>query len=262
VTASPQLPDGLAAVLSRARNLVVVTGAGMSTESGVPVFRGPGGLWEGSRPEDLATPLAFARDPERVWRWYRWRLDRVEAARPHPGHLALADLEASGDLDRFTLITQNVDGLHQRAGNRRVIELHGAIHRARCTGGCGRTARSLEVDPARCRCPGCSGRLRPDVVWFGENLDPAVLGAAVAAVEACDLLWVVGTSALVHPAAGLGELAADRGTPVVEVNPEPTPLSDRVALRLPLPAARGVPLLAAEIGRRPAAPGSRSRGKA
>lgn len=241
---SDALPGDLVELLGRVRNLAVLTGAGMSAESGVPVFRGPGGLWEGHRPEELATPRAFAEDPERVWRWYRWRLERVEAARPHAGHLALARLETSAGPDRVTLITQNVDGLHQRAGSRRVLELHGAIHRARCTARCGRTAPASEVDPADSRCPDCSGRLRPDVVWFGETLDPERVGAAVEAVEACDCLWVVGTSALVHPAAALPELAAARGAPVVEVNPEPTPLSPRATVRLPLSAAEGVPLLA------------------
>jgi len=243
VTPDLALPSALLEALGRTRHLVVLTGAGTSAESGVPVFRGAGGLWEGFRPEDLATPEAFARDPVRVWRWYRWRLERVQAAEPHAGHRALARLEASNRLRACTLVTQNVDGLHQRAGSRLVLELHGNITRSRCTSGCGVARPAETVDPERAECPCGSGMLRPDVVWFGESLDPGVLGQASLRIEEADMVWVVGTSALVHPAAGLPGIALQRGIPVVEVNPERTPLSGAVPYSLRRTAAEGVPAL-------------------
>jgi NAD-dependent deacetylase len=216
----------------------------MSTESGVPVFRGKGGLWEGHRPEELATPEAFSRDPERVWRWYRWRLEKVMAALPHSGHRALVEVEHKGGLGNFTVITQNVDSMHQRAGNTRVLELHGNLTRARCSEQCGRTAPSETVDPTGCDCACGRGRLRPDVVWFGEGLDQAVLAEAWRTLEEADMVWVVGTSSIVYPAAALPDLAADRGVCVVEVNPEPTPLSSRVPHSLRATASGGIGTLA------------------
>ncbi len=220
-----RLSEPLLAVLRASRRLAVLTGAGMSAESGVPVFRGSGGLWEGYRPEELATPEAFAGNPERVWRWYRWRLDRVAAAEPHDGYHALVELEERGGLESLTVITQNVDGLHRRAGCRNVVELHGNLTRARCSAGCGRTAAAASVDPARSDC-GCGhGRLRPDVVWFGESPSAGSLAAASAALARADLVWVVGTSSLVYPAAALPALAAERGVTVVEVNPDETPFT-------------------------------------
>lgn len=219
----------------------------MSTECGVPVFRGPGGLWEGFRPEELATPEAFREDPVRVWRWYRWRLERVSAAEPHEGHRALAALEHASGLDAFTVITQNVDGLHQRAGTRNIVELHGNLTRARCTLKCGHTVPSETVDPESCACPCGAGRLRPDVVWFGEGLDPESLYVAERSLAGADMVWVVGTSSVVYPAAALPGLAAAKGIPVVEVNPDPTPLSTRIPFSLRLPASSGVAALASGI---------------
>ncbi len=243
----PELPADLRASLGKARNLVVLTGAGMSTESGVPVFRGPGGLWEGNRPEDLATPEAFARDSEKVWRWYRWRLEKIALAESHDGHRALVDLEQGNALDQVTVITQNVDGMHQRAGSRNVLELHGNITRARCSTHCGEVRDSLSVDPANCNCPCGRGRLRPDVVWFGEGLDPDVLTRAERTLHEADMVWVVGTSAVVYPAAALPGLAAGRGVCVVEVNPEPTPLTSRLTHSLRVPASAGVRALALAV---------------
>jgi NAD-dependent deacetylase len=248
VIEAPALPPGLLAALSGVRRLAVLTGAGMSAESGVPVFRGSGGLWEGYRPEDLATPGAFARDPERVWRWYRWRLERVAEGRPHAGHRVLAALEGGGKLAEFTIVTQNVDGMHQRAGNRNVVELHGNLTRARCEAGCGRTAEAASVDPADSACACGRGRLRPDVVWYGESLSPAVLDRAASALETADMVWVVGTSAVVYPAAALPELAAERRVPVVEVNPDTTPLSGRLPFSLRTPASVGLTALARALG--------------
>lgn len=238
------IPGGLVDLLKARPRLAVLTGAGMSAESGVPVFRGPGGLWEGNRPEDLATPEAFARDPAKVWRWYRWRLERVLAAEPHAGHRALVRL--GREVEEFTLVTQNVDGLHQRAGSRDVIELHGNLTRARCTA-CGLRLNASRVDPDRPEC-GCGrGLLRPDVVWFGEALDPATAAAAWRAVERAEMVWVVGTSSVVFPAAALPRMAAERGLPVVEVNPEPTPLSGGMPFSFRTSASEGLAALAGAL---------------
>lgn len=240
------LPGELARRFSGVRRLVVLTGAGMSAESGVPVFRGPDGLWEGHRPEDLATPEAFQRDPEQVWRWYRWRGERVAEARPHAGHRALVELEARVGV---TILTQNVDRLHQRSGSTHVLELHGNLIEARCTEGCGRVVPAWEIDPRSPQCTGCArGFMRPAVVWFGEGLDPEVLRAAARHLEEADMIWVVGTSSVVYPAAGLPRWAMERGVPVVEVNPQPTPLSGEVTFSLRLPAGQGLSRLAAGLG--------------
>jgi NAD-dependent deacetylase len=245
MTADPiVLPGDLAAAIHTARRLVVLTGAGMSAESGVPVFRGSGGLWEGFRPEDLATPQAFASDPARVWRWYRWRLDRVDEAQPHAGHHALAALERDGGFESFTLITQNVDGMHQRSGSTSVIELHGNITRARCEDDCGHTADAHEVDPAASACACGRGRLRPDVVWFGESLPVDAMDDAARALEEADMAWVVGTSSVVYPAAALPGIAARRGVPVVEINPDETPLSSQFPYSLRVAASAGLAALA------------------
>ncbi len=249
MTGVPALPAALPAAMAGVRRLAVLTGAGMSAESGVPVFRGSGGLWEGVRPEDLATPRAFARDPERVWRWYRWRLERVAEARPHAGHRALAGLEQAGGLEGFIIVTQNVDGMHQRAGSRNVVELHGGIRRARCSAGCGGSAEAASVDPAETRCACGRGRLRPDVVWFGEPLPPEALDRAARALETADMVWVVGTSAVVYPAAALPGMAAERGIPVVEVNPETTPLTGRLPFSLRTSASAGVSALVEALTR-------------
>jgi NAD-dependent deacetylase len=217
----------VASLLGSAKSVVVITGAGISAESGVPTFRGAEGLWRSYRPEDLATPEAFARSPQLVWEWYRWRQGLIREAMPNAGHLALARLEAK--LPGFLLLTQNVDGLHELAGSRNLIELHGNIWRARCAAGCGR--RSEQRQPAAGQAgksvPGCEcgGIMRPDIVWFGEPLDPAAIDRAVAAVSACDVLISVGTSAVVYPVAALPSLARRAGAKVVEVNVQETPLT-------------------------------------
>lgn len=213
----------IAEALAAARSAVVVTGAGMSAESGIPTFRGPDGLWRSHRPEHLATPDAFRRDPALVWQWYAWRRRTVAAASPHAGHAAIARLE---DLvPDLTLVTQNVDGLHRRAGSRRVIELHGNILRARCVRGCG-AEDTLPADPPEIPplCA-CGELMRPDVVWFGEALAPEGKRAAFDAARRADVMLVVGTSSVVYPAAALWEVAAGRRAKVLEVNPERTPLS-------------------------------------
>jgi NAD-dependent deacetylase len=204
----------------------VLTGAGISAESGIPTFRGTAGLWKQFRPEDLATPQAFARDPALVWQWYDWRRGLIAKAQPNPGHFALAELART--VQRFTLITQNVDGLHQQAGNSFVRELHGSIWQVRCTK-CGveRTNRSvpIEVPP---RCLACGAVARPGVVWFGEMLPAHVWQEAEQATKSCDLFLVIGTSAAVFPAAGLVPLAKSSLATVIEINLEATAMSGLV----------------------------------
>jgi NAD-dependent deacetylase len=216
--------------LAEARSVTVLTGAGISAESGIPTFRGPGGLWNNRRPEDLATPPAFANDPKLVWEWYDWRRQRVAAAQPNPGHLALAELESR--IPRFALITQNVDGLHRAAGSRNVIELHGNIWRLRCVA-CEREEENhdapLREIPLRCA---CGGLLRPAVVWFGEPLPAEAMEQAAQAAWRCDLFFLCGTSAVVYPAASLPDRALSAGAKVVEINLEPTPFSDMAHLSL------------------------------
>ncbi len=204
--------------------VVALTGAGISAESGVPTFRGPDGLWGRYRPEELATPEAFARDPSRVWEWYAWRREVIARAEPNPAHRTLAEMEAA--LPGFILITQNVDGLHQRAGSRRVIELHGNLWRVRCVRE-GRTWEDLrvplpEIPP---RCPTCGALLRPDVIWFGEPLPPTLWQRAVEAAREAEIFLVIGTSGIVEPAASLPHLARAHGAYLVEFNIEDTPLT-------------------------------------
>jgi NAD-dependent deacetylase len=246
------VPAELVAALKRARHVVALTGSGISAESGVPTFRdAQTGLWSQFSPEELATPEAFARDPAFVWGWYRWRRELVARAQPNPGHLALAQIASL--VRRFTLVTQNVDGLHQRAGSRDVIEFHGNILRDRCSRGCTRAdgprARSESKDELP-RC-GCGALLRPDVVWFGETIPPAALEAAGAATRDCDVFLSIGTSSLVFPAAGLAQAAQEGGATLVEVNPADTPLSASADFTLRAPAGVALPQLVAALGREP-----------
>jgi NAD-dependent deacetylase len=213
-TPSPEL----LARLRQAHHVAVLTGAGVSAESGVPTFRdAQTGLWARFRAEELATPEAFARDPELVWSWYRMRGELVRTAEPNPAHHALARLETL--VSRFTLLTQNVDGLHARAGSRRVVELHGNILRGRCTIDGALVPFEQLGSEAVPRCPACGGALRPDVVWFGEQLPPAALETAYAAARDCDVFLSVGTSNLVEPAASLPWIAATAGAAVAVINP-------------------------------------------
>ena len=244
--------DQAARALRRAGRVAVLTGAGVSAESGVPTFRSGGGLWEEHRIEDVATPQAFRRDPALVWRFYNLRRAGLRAVRPNPGHHALAALEdysarrhgpapgPQGEGGRFTLVTQNIDGLHQLAGSRRVLEVHGNLARVRCTG-CGKVEdRGGEDLPDLPRCAACGALLRPDVVWFYESLPEDVWCEAEAAAAECQCFLVVGTSAVVYPAAGLIDVARAAGATVVEVNPEATPASAGGAIALRGPS--GVPL--------------------
>ena len=227
-------------LIAEARAIAVLTGAGISAESGVPTFRAPGGLWRQFKPEDLATPEAFARDPKLCWEWYNWRRGLLAAVQPNAGHAALAELERRSPA--FTLITQNVDGLHQRAGSQNVLEIHGSIWLLRCTI-CAREWTDLSPAlsiPPLCQCDGLA---RPGVVWFGENLNPKIWTAAERAVITCDVLLVVGTSAVVYPAAGLVPLARSAGAKIVEVNLEATPLSHSVDYAFQESAGKLLPIL-------------------
>lgn len=209
--------------LKSAKRIVVLTGAGISAESGIPTFRGSGGLWRNFRAEDLATATAFARDPKLVWEWYDWRRGLIADARPNPGHEAIAVLEQR--TPEFTLITQNVDGLHRQAGSRSLLEIHGSIWVVRCVQ-CGseREDRSVPLNelPPRCHCGGVE---RPGVVWFGEGLDARVWHNAEEAAISADVLLVAGTSAVVYPAASLAPLAKRSGARVIEINLDETPIS-------------------------------------
>jgi NAD-dependent deacetylase len=232
--------------LRQARHLVALTGAGISAESGVPTFRDAQiGLWAQYRAEDLATPQAFRRDPKLVWEWYEWRRGLVRQAAPNPGHRALAELEDR--LPQVSVITQNVDGLHHQAGSTRVIELHGNIQRTKCFE-CGKQIADWAGDDRTPpHCPTCDGLLRPDVVWFGEMLPRAALAAAYEAAQHCDLFLSIGTSGLVEPAASLPFEALRAGAVVVEINPQPTPLSDHAAYVLRGPSGEVLPQLLAGL---------------
>jgi len=231
-------------ILRASRRVVVTTGAGMSKESGIPTFRdAPNALWANYNPEDLATRAGFRRDPTLVWRWYAERRAMIAAAQPHEGHVALAQWEPH--FDAFVVLTQNIDGLHTAAGSKNVIELHGNIFRYKCfdrnhpSGG----PFPAGEEPPRCR---CGSLLRPDVVWFGESLNPGHLAAADDALTSCDVLVVVGTSGVVYPAAGFVEIAKEHGAQVVEINPERTPLTDVADVFVAGGARTILPALAAQ----------------
>ena len=215
--------------LASARHVGVLTGAGISAESGIPTFRDPGGLWDRFRPEELANVHAFLRNPELVQKWYEHRRTVASEKEPNPGHHALVDLEQL--VDEFTLITQNVDDLHRRAGSRNVVELHGNIMRAYCIG-CGRHAQPEELRPLgegeRALCADCGGLLRPDVVWFGEMLPEDAVNVAHHSAEHADVFLSIGTSAIVYPAAGIPLLAKKAGAYVAEVNIEPSAIAGEI----------------------------------
>jgi len=218
-----QISDSLKSRLSRHTKVVVLTGAGVSAESGVPTFRGEDGLWKKFRPEELATFDAFMANPKLVWEWYKYRRELIEEVKPNPAHYALVEFQKY--FNDFTLITQNVDGLHQRAGCSDVVELHGNIKRNKCIQ-CGKRLEDIEIKaeeiPPRCQ---CGGKIRPDVVWFGEMLPPEAIRIAFEVSSSCDLFFSLGTSAVIHPAASLPIMAKKSGAYLVEVNIEPTELS-------------------------------------
>jgi NAD-dependent deacetylase len=220
------ISNRLKSLLIKATKVAVLTGAGISAESGVPTFRGEEGLWKKFKPEELATFDAFMANPQLVWEWYEYRRKIIEEIKPNPGHVALVDFQ--NHFDKFDLITQNVDGLHHQAGSVNVIELHGNIRKNKCIR-CGKKHESLEgtTEGTPPRCP-CGGNIRPDVVWFGEMLPQDAINYAFAVSQQCDLFFCVGTSAVVHPAASLPLMAKRAGAYVVEVNISPTEISHLV----------------------------------
>ena len=232
--------------LQSSRSITVLTGAGVSAESGVPTFRGAGGLWRNYQATSLATPEAFARDPKLVWEFYNHRREVLAPLQPNPGHYAIAAIEARAE--DFTLITQNIDNLHRVSGSKNLIELHGNIWRVRCANpGCERAAphenRDVPVSSFPLLCDACEGYLRPHIVWFGEMLIPEDIKAALRAIEACDYFIVAGTSAVVQPAAGMPLLARRAGAFVLEINPERTDLSEALNESVQAPSGEALPLL-------------------
>lgn len=227
--------------LAEARTITVLSGAGISADSGVPTFRGADGLWRNFRAEDLATPEAFARDPRLVWEWYNWRRELIATKRPNQAHTAVLELERRSE--RFWLITQNVDGLHRMAGSESLSEIHGNIWMVRCTD-CGSIEENRDVPIGMLPiCRHCKGLLRPHIVWFGESLFAEDLSRCEAALRTCEVLLVIGTSGVVYPAAGFASIAKEAGAFVAEINLEPTPQTGLVDLSLQGRAKEIVPLL-------------------
>jgi len=226
----------------RTGKIVAFTGAGISAESHVPTFRGADGLWRNSSPEKLCTAQAFTSNPRLVWEWYDWLRGLIHAAQPNPGHFALTEMQQRNP-GRFTLVTQNMDGLHERAGSQDVVKLHGDIWLLRCTT-CGREGRNEQVPmehlPPLCR---CGGTLRPAIVWFGEMLPQDQWERATDAARGADIFLAIGTSALVHPAAGLVRVAQQSGAQVVIINPDPTPADEFAKWILRGPAGEILPRL-------------------
>lgn len=244
-----KLPEGMLTTLVNANRVLVLTGAGMSAESGVPTFRdAQSGLWEKYRPEDLATPQAFRRQPQLVWDWYEERRSNIRRVHPHAGHSALVDIEKS--FESLLVVTQNVDSLHQQAGSSEVIELHGNIMRSICS----ETGREIDAkwltsNPGH---PPASphhrrGLARPGVVWFGEQLPMGNLNRAITEAHACDVCFSIGTSTMVQPAASLPFVALEAGAIVIEINPTPTTLSTKAHFSLQTTAARALTSIAAEL---------------
>jgi NAD-dependent deacetylase len=233
--------DLVRAKLANAQSLVVLTGAGISADSGIPTFRGTEGLWRNFRAEDLATPEAFERDPRLVWEWYNWRRELIATKRPNAAHEAVVELERRHP--HFWLITQNVDGLHRGAGSHKLSEIHGNIWRVRCTG-CQRVSENIEV-PIQIvpMCADCHRLLRPHIVWFGESLAEEDLRNSYTALRDCDLCLIIGTSGVVYPAAGFASIAKEAGAFVVEINLDVTPHTSLVDVSLQGRAKDMVPLL-------------------
>lgn len=233
--------------LSNAHRIAVLTGAGVSAESGVPTFRGSDGLWEGHHIEDVATPEGFAADPNLVWQFYNLRREKLWTVKPNPGHDALATMEQRWGSDNFTLCTQNIDGLHRAAGSENVLELHGNLARVRCSA-CefieDRPGQNLDPLPT---CPECESLLRPDVVWFHEPLPDDVWQAAGMAAAKSDCFLVVGTSAVVYPAAGLVDIAQQMGATIIEVNPDVTAATQTAHVSLRGKSGECLPQLLSEL---------------
>jgi len=211
-------------LLARSDHIVAFTGSGISSESGIPTFRGKDGLWKKFRAQDLATPIAFSTNPKQVWEWYDWRRQLISEKNLNPGHKTLAEWD--NFFASLYVITQNIDGLHQKAGSKKIIELHGNIWKLRCTQKGtiieDHTTPLKEIPP---KCKICGALLRPHVVWFGEALDMALLNQALKLSSHADLMLVIGTSSLVYPAASIPMTAKESGAKIIEINPESTPLT-------------------------------------
>jgi NAD-dependent deacetylase len=240
----------LISLLASAHRIVALTGAGASQESGLRTFRdAQSGLWSQYKPEELASPEAFKRNPKLIWDWYAWRREAIKGVRPNPGHIALVQI--SRKVLGFNLITQNVDGLHTLAGSRDVIELHGNINRVRCADGHG-IVEDWEEGPAGIGlCPKCGGLLRPDVVWFGEELPRASLEAAFKAARKSDVFLSIGTSSIVQPAAALAYAVRNRGARIIEINLEPTSLTPKTDFFLQGKSGEILPELLAAVWKIP-----------
>lgn len=240
------IENELIEVLRTSKRIAALTGAGVSQESGLRTFRdAQTGLWAQYKPHELASPEAFQRDPKLIWDWYAWRREAVKAVRPNPGHYALVEMEKRATV--FTLITQNVDGLHRMAGSQNVLELHGNIQRVRCAD-CYTFAESWDDNLGSVpQCRSCGGLLRPDVVWFGEALPRNQLESAVEAARSCEVFLSIGTSGLVQPAASLAFAAHNRGATVIEINAEPTPLTPKANYFLQGRSGEILPLLVESV---------------
>ncbi|MDX1439051.1 MAG: NAD-dependent deacylase [Rubricoccaceae bacterium] len=240
--------ENLIEKLAAAGRVAVLTGAGISAESGVPTFRDPDGLWQKFKPEELANVNAFLRNPVLVQSWYAHRRMVVQDVQPNPGHIALAELETllSDRGGSFLLATQNVDGLHKRAGSKNLIELHGTLTRSYCID-CTREATAEELNASEAGkpagCPDCGGLLRPDVVWFGEMLPDGAMERAAEAASTCDVFLSVGTSAVVYPAAGLPLIAKECGAYVAEINPQQSDIAFRLDEHVAGKSGEVLPLL-------------------
>jgi NAD-dependent deacetylase len=245
-TSSINIPPELIQSLNPSLSVAVLTGAGISAESGVKTFReAQTGLWSRYDPSQLATPEAFKRDPQLVWEWYTWRRELISVAQPNPGHFALVEMGTY--FSEFTLITQNVDGLHRRAGSRSLIELHGDISRTKCSIENVQVSKWSETGEIPPRCPRCGGQLRPDVVWFGENLPEKELKNAFQVASSCQLFFSIGTSSLIEPAASLPFHALQKGAKVIEINIDQTPLTANADWHLSAPAGQVLPVLVEEL---------------
>jgi len=241
--------DVLINQLLNSRRCVVLTGAGISAESGVPTFRGKEGLWGEFKPEQLASMNAFMASPKIVWEWYNWRRELLAQVQPNAGHLALVELERI--FEKFVLVTQNVDNLHAAAGSKSILELHGNIYRNKCVDCDALFDFEVDINPDSIpACALCGGKIRPDVVWFGEMLDPEIINTAFAQAEEADVFFSVGTSAIVHPAATLPVVAKNHGATLVEINVEVTSLTNLADFHFCGKSGEILPQLVAQLKKR------------
>lgn len=241
--------EPLIELLLNTTRVATLTGAGISAECGIPTFRGEGGLWKNYRPEELATPTAFSQNPKLVWEWYDWRRGIIGSKDPNPGHKVLARWEKV--FSSFSMITQNIDGLHQKSGSIDVLELHGNIWKLRCTEeGTITDNHDVPLKEIPPLCEACGALLRPHVVWFGESLSPTVLHKAFLISSSCEVMFVIGTSAVVQPAASLPLQAANAGAKIVEINPDPTPLASYADFSFRGKSGGVLPIIDKELNRR------------